>query len=74
MHTRMFIHSADAKRASVATAARYESAACDERNFSSSEERALAPLALAPQRSASSDAFAGIAEKVNFVLTPLIPL
>ena len=28
--------------ASVATAARYESAACDERNFSSSEERALA--------------------------------
>ena len=28
--------------ATVATAARYESAACDERNFSSSEERALA--------------------------------
>ena len=36
--------------ASVATAARYESAACDERNFSSSEERALA-LGLSPQRS-----------------------
>ena len=42
---------ADAKGASVATAARYESAACDERNFSSSEERALAPLALASPRS-----------------------
>ena len=35
--------------ATVATAARYESAACDERNFSSSEERALAPLGLSPQ-------------------------
>ena len=36
--------------ASVATAARYESAACDGRNFSSSEERALA-LGLSPKRS-----------------------
>ena len=34
---------ADAKGASVATATRYDSVACDERNFSSSEERALAP-------------------------------
>ena len=30
--------------ASVATATRYDSVACDERNFSSSEERALALL------------------------------
>ena len=30
-------------KASVATATRYDSVACDERNFSSSEERALAP-------------------------------
>ena len=29
--------------ASVATATRYDSVACDERNFSFSEERALAP-------------------------------
>ena len=39
-------------KVSVATAARYESAACDERDFSSSEERALAPLGLPPPRSA----------------------
>ena len=38
--------------ASVATAARYESAACDEWNFSTSEERALASLGLSAQRSA----------------------
>ena len=38
-------------KASVATATRYDSVACDERNFSSSEERALAPLGLSPQRS-----------------------
>ena len=38
-------------KASDATATRYDSVACDERNFSSSEERALAPLALALQRS-----------------------
>ena len=38
-------------KALVATAARSISAACDERNFSSSEERASAPLALASQRS-----------------------
>ena len=34
---------------SVATATRYDSVACDERNFSSSEERALAPLGLSAQ-------------------------
>ena len=33
-------------KASVATATRYDSVACDERNFSSSEERALALLTL----------------------------
>ena len=38
--------------ASVATATRYDSVACDERNFSSSEERALAPLGFSAQRSA----------------------
>ena len=37
--------------ASVATATRYDSVACDERNFSSSEERASAPLDLSSQRS-----------------------
>ena len=37
--------------ASVATATRYESVACDERNFSSSEERALAPFTLVLPRS-----------------------
>ena len=37
--------------ASVATATRYDSVACDERSFSSSEERASAPLGLSPQRS-----------------------
>ena len=42
------IKSADAFGASVATATRYDSVACDERNFSSSEERALAPLGLPP--------------------------
>ena len=44
---------ADAKGASVATATRYDSVACDERNFSSSEERALAPLGLSAPRSAA---------------------
>ena len=39
---------ADAKRASVATVARYESATCDEESFSSPEECALAPLGLSP--------------------------
>ena len=39
--------------ASVATATRYDSVACDEWNFSSSEERALAPLGLSPPRSFS---------------------
>ena len=34
-----------------ATATRYDSVACDERNFSSSEERALAPLGLSAPRS-----------------------
>ena len=38
-------------KASVATATRYDSVACDERNFSSSEERALALLTLAFPRS-----------------------
>ena len=47
------IKSADAFGASVATATRYDSVACDERNFSSSEERALAPLGLPSQRSAA---------------------
>ena len=42
--------------ASVATATRYDSVACDERNFSSSEERALAPLDLSSQRSAKPKA------------------
>ena len=37
--------------ASVATAARYESAACDGGRFISPEERASAPLGLSPQRS-----------------------
>ena len=46
---------ADAKRASVATATRYDSVACDERNFSSSEERALAPLGLSAPRSGACD-------------------
>ena len=36
-----------------ATATRYDSVACDERNFSSSEERALAPLTLVSPRSAA---------------------
>ena len=40
-------------KASVATATRYDSVACDERNFSSSEERALAPLTLVSPRSAA---------------------
>ena len=44
---------ADAKRASVATVARYESATCDEESFSSPEECALAPLDLSPQRSSA---------------------
>ena len=44
------IKSADAFGASVATATRYDSVACDERNFSSSEERALG---LPSQRSAA---------------------
>ena len=38
-------------KASVATATRYDSVACDERNFSSSEERASAPLGLSSPRS-----------------------
>ena len=42
-----------AMKASVATATRYDSVACEERNFSSSEERALALLGLPPQRSAT---------------------
>ena len=33
----------------LATATRYDSVACDERNFSSSEERALAHLGLSAQ-------------------------
>ena len=41
----------DAEVASFATATRYDSVACDERNFSSSEERASAPLDLSSQRS-----------------------
>ena len=45
---------ADAKGASVATAARYESAACDGGRFISPEERASAPLALASLRSATT--------------------
>ena len=40
-------------KASVATATRYGSVACDERNFSSSEERALVPLGLSAPRSAT---------------------
>ena len=35
--------------ASVATATRYDSVACDEGRFISPEERALAPLGLSPQ-------------------------
>ena len=42
-----------AKGAPLAPATRYDSVACDERNFSSSEERALAPLDLSSQRSAA---------------------
>ena len=38
-----------AKEAPLATATRYDSVACDERNFSSSEERASAPLDLSSQ-------------------------
>ena len=44
-----------AKGAPLATATRYDSVACDERNFSSSEERALAPLDLSSQRSVACD-------------------
>ena len=44
---------ADAKGASVATVARYESATCDEESFSSPEECALAPLDLSSQRSSA---------------------
>ena len=44
-----------AKGAPLATATRYDSVACDERNFSSSEERALAPLGLSSQRSVACD-------------------
>ena len=52
--------------ASVATAARYESAACDERNFSSSEERALAPLGLSSQRSLACEPIRGGGFSLDF--------
>ena len=46
-------------KASVATATRYDSVACDERNFSSSEERALALLGLSLPRSLACEPLAG---------------
>ena len=46
---------ADAKGASVATAARSISAACDEGRFIFPEERALTPLDLSSQRSVACD-------------------
>ena len=60
--------------ASVATATRYDSVACDERNFSSSEERALAPLDLSSQplgRWPKGKAKESLAEGVYTNLKPL---
>ena len=48
-----------AKGAPLATATRYDSVACDERNFSSSEERALAPLGLSAPRSLACEPIRG---------------
>ena len=50
---------ADAEGASVATVARYESAACDEESFSSPKECALAPLDLSAPRSLAYEPLAG---------------